>query len=176
MKIWEIILGILQATIPALIVFLTVYFLFKEFLKNQRQMFLFQDRKDARSEVIPLRMQAYERLALFCERIKVQSLLLRLEGNSVAAEDLRLAILITIQQEFEHNVAQQVYVSKELWKIIEMARNNTVALVNTTFESLPKGASPADLRYALFTNLEKMGEQPMDTALFAIKKEIGNLL
>ena len=176
MKVWEIILGILQATIPALIVFLTVYFLFKEFLKNQRQMFLFQDRKDARSEVIPLRMQAYERLALFCERIKVQSMLLRLEGNAVAAEDLRLAILITVQQEFEHNVAQQVYVSKELWKVIEMARNNTVALINTTFESLPEGASPADLRYALFTNLEKMGEQPMDTALLAIKKEIGTIL
>lgn len=176
MKIWEIILGILQATIPALIVFLTVYFLFKEFLKNQRQMFLFQDRKDARSEVIPLRMQAYERLALFCERIKVQNMLLRLEGNSVAAEDLRLAILITIQQEFEHNVAQQVYVSKELWKVIEMARNNTVALVNATFESLPEGASPSDFRYSLFNNLEKMGEQPMDTALLAIKKEIGTML
>lgn len=176
MKIWEIILGILQATIPALIVFLTVYYLFKEFLKNQRQMFLFQDRKDARSEVLPLRMQAYERLALFCERIKVQSMLLRLEGNAIAAEDLRLAILITVQQEFEHNVAQQVYVSKELWKVIEMARNNTVALINTTFESLPEGASPSDFRYALFNNLEKMGEQPMDTALLAIKKEISAIL
>lgn len=176
MKIWEIILGILQATIPALIVFLTVYFLFKEFLKNQRQMLLFQDRKETKTELIPLRMQAYERLALFCERIKIQSMLLRLEGDSYDAKGLHLAILITIQQEFEHNVAQQVYVSMELWKIIEIARNNTVALVNSTFEGMPQGASPADFRYALFTNLEKLGEQPMDTALMAIKKEIGTLL
>ncbi len=176
MKIWAVILDILQATIPALIVFLTVYFLFKEFLKNQRQIFLLQDRKEARSEVLPLRMQAYERLALFCERIKVPNLVFRLEATAFSASDLRIAMLITIQQEFEHNVAQQVYISKDLWKVIEFARNNTIAFINATFENAPEGATAEDFRFFLFNNLETMGEQPMDTALLAIKKEIGNLL
>jgi hypothetical protein len=176
MKVWEVILDILQATIPALIVFLTVYFLFKEFLKNQRQIFLIQDRKEARSEVLPLRMQAYERLALFCERIKVPNLVLRLEADAYAATDMRMAMLITIQQEFEHNLSQQVYVSKDLWKVIEAARNNTIAFVNATFENTPEAATAADFRFGLFNNLERMGEQPMDTALLAIKKEIGNIL
>lgn len=176
MKVWEVILDILQATIPALIVFLTVYFLLKEFLKNQRQIFLIQDRKEARSEVLPLRMQAYERLALFCERIKVPNLLLRLEESAAAATDLRMGMLITIQQEFEHNVAQQVYVSKDLWKVIEFSRNNTVALINAAFENLPEGASASDFRMILFASLEKLGEQPTDMALLAIKKEIGAIL
>lgn len=176
MKVWEVILDILQATIPALIVFLTVYLLFKEFLKSQQQIFLIQDRKEARGEVLPLRMQAYERLALFCERIKIPSLLLRLEANSVAAADLKMAMLITIQQEFEHNVTQQVYVSKDLWKVIEYSRNNTVALINAAFENLPEKASASDFRFLLFGSLENLGEQPTDMALVAIKREIGNLL
>lgn len=176
MKIWEIILGIIQATVPALIVFLTVYYLFKEFLKNQREIHLIQDRKEARSEVLPLRMQAYERLALFCERIKVPNLVYRLEANSVAAVDMRMAMLITIQQEMEHNLSQQVYVSKSLWKLIEIARNNTISFIDAVFESMPEDATATDFRIALFTSLEKMGEHPMDTALLGIKKEIGNLL
>jgi hypothetical protein len=101
---------------------------------------------------------------------------LRLEANSVAATDMRMAMLITIQQEFEHNLSQQVYVSKDLWKVIEAARNNTIAFVNATFENAAEEATASDFRFALFNNLEKMGEQPMDTALLAIKKEIGNIL
>lgn len=176
MKIWEIILGIIQATVPALIVFLTVYYLFKEFLKNQRQLHLIQDRKEARSEVLPLRMQAYERLALFCERIKVPNLAYRLEADSVAAADMRMAMLITIQQEMEHNLSQQVYVSKSLWKLIVIAQNNTITFINTVFENMPKDATAADFRLALFISLETIGEHPMDTALLGIKKEIGNIL
>jgi hypothetical protein len=87
-----------------LLLLTVIYDAFKEFLKNQRQIFLIQDRKEARSEVLPLRMQAYERLALICERIKVPNLVLRLEANAYAAKDMRMAMLITIQQEFEHNV------------------------------------------------------------------------
>ncbi len=175
MKWWEIILEIIKVTLPALIVFLTIYYLFKEFLNNQRQMFLIQNQKEARTEILPLRLQAYERLALFCERVKVPNLAYRLELTALTATDFRMAMLITIQQEFEHNVSQQVYVSKDLWAIVEIARNNTVAFINATFEGIAKETTAADFRLSLFNNLEKMGEQPMDTALLAIKREVSSL-
>ncbi len=176
MKWWEVLLELIKFTAPALIVFFTIQYLLKEFFQNERHNRAMKDRSENRSEVLPLKLQAYERLALLCERIKIPSLVMRLQQTSVSAHDLQAAMLITIQQEFEHNIAQQIYVSQELWKIIDLAKNQTISFITSTRESMPDSASSADFVQALFANLDKIPNQPSDTALMAIKKEISLIL
>ena len=176
MKWWEVLLELIKFTAPALIVFFSIQYLLKEFFQNERHNRAMKDRSENRSEVLPLKLQAYERLALLCERIKVPSLIMRLQPDSIAAGDLQAAILITIQHEFEHNIAQQIYVSRELWKIIDLAKNQTINFVTTTHKNLPQNASAADFGHALFVNLDKIPSQPSDTALLAIKKEVAMIL
>ena len=120
MPIWlATILEIIKVTVPALIVFLTVRSLMQEHQKKEVQLKALDLQKANQSTVLPMKLQAYERLSLFCERIAVPTLLFRLRQDGMSANHLRLQMLLTIQQEYEHNITQQVYVSPQLWEIIK---------------------------------------------------------
>lgn len=77
-----------------------------------------------------LRLQACERLTLMLERINVSNLLLRMpppEGST--AKEYTATLLLSIRQEFEYNVTQQIYVSDQLWRIVLAARENISQLI-----------------------------------------------
>jgi hypothetical protein len=94
---------------------------------------------------------------------------LREEGQTNAA--LRYAMLVTIQQEFEYNITQQVYVSEQLWQIIKISRDNTVMDINGLYEQVdPKGPSK-ELATILLSQSEHQSASSLNTALLAIKKE-----
>lgn len=175
MKWWEIILEIIKVTVPALIVFLTVYNLMKEYFKKELSLKQYEQQKETRSNVIPLKLQAYERLTLMCERIRIDQLLNRLAGVTATPQLLKDAMVIAVQQEFEHNLSQQVYVTNNLWKIIGIAKNQTITILTQTFANLPEGATVEDFRMILLHQVAN-AESPLDTALMAIKKEAGILL
>ncbi len=78
----------------------------------------------------PLKMQAYERLALFLERSKPQSLIMRLLGERNTVAELQILLLNTIRTEFEHNFSQQIYVSESLWQEISLTKDKLVQLIN----------------------------------------------
>jgi hypothetical protein len=177
MPIWlEVILEIIKLTIPALIVFLTVNALLKRFLEGQQQLRLIELRKDQQAATLPLRMQAYERLSLFCERIAIPNLLLRLRKEGMRAGELRLLLLMSIQQEYEHNITQQVYVSDQLWQILNIARDDAVNTVDLAAEMVSPKADAKDMAQALFAILEKRGTTGLEKALLAIKKEASLML
>ena len=111
MPIWlDAIFEILKFTIPALIMFWAIQNLFKEFLQGQQQMRLMEIKQQQGNSTLPLRLQAYERLSLFCERITIPNLIMRLKTEGMQAGALRVALMMAIQQEFEHNLTQQVYI------------------------------------------------------------------
>ena len=175
MKWWEIVLEIIKVTTPALIVFLTVYFLMKEYFKKEYNMRLMEQRQETRETVIPLKLQAYERLTLLCERIRIENLLARLASISADPNLLKNSLVIAIHQEFEHNISQQVYVSQSLWKIIGLAKSQTINIITKTAENLPEGSTAEDFRMILIHQLSNI-ESPLDMAIMAIKKEAGILL
>lgn len=86
--------------------------------------------KESKSEAFPLRMQAYERLALFLERNKPESLLMRLLGETESADDLQILLLNILREEFEHNFSQQIYISEALWQHISLTKDKLMQLVN----------------------------------------------
>lgn len=172
---WQVVLEIIKVTVPALIVFLTVYFLMKEYFKKEYNMRMLEYKKDGKGTTLPLRLQAYERLALYCERVRVENLINRLQGVDASPELLKNAMVISLQQEYEHNIAQQVYVSESLWKIVKLAKNQIVVMITQVYEALPENATAQDYKLALIAATSRL-ENPLDTALSAIKKEAGILL
>ncbi len=107
----EALTDILKITIPALIVFLTAWVLLRNMIRNdqdkRRQELILQNSRT----VTPIKLQAYERIVLFLERISLESLLVRVSTTDMTASQLHTALLNTIRSEFEHNLSQQIYMS-----------------------------------------------------------------
>ncbi len=152
-------LDVLKYTIPALIVFFTVYYLFKNFLSQQYNIEALKFRQSQNKEILPLRLQAYERLMMFCERINTDNLAYRLSSSEMMVSDLKNAMLIAIQQEFEHNASQQVYISDKLWEIIQLVKEQMQTVI---LES--DGQSTAEL---IASVKMKLASQKMDPILYA---------
>ena len=177
MATWlSVLLEIIKISVPALIVFFTVYYLMKTYLDKQYQLHLLEYKQKQQSTTIPLRLQAYERLSLFCERIAIPSLLLRLRQEDQNAAMLRVAMLMTIQQEFEYNITQQVYVSDQLWQIIKISRDDVVNVINGLAEKVDPKAPSKELASILFKFMETQPGTSLDKALIAIKKEASILM
>jgi len=172
----EMVKDILLVTIPALLVLLTAYLLIRKTIEN--------DREKRRHEIIlqnsrtitPVRLQAYERLTLFLERISMESLIMRTHKQGMDARKLHTALLTTIRSEYDHNLAQQIYISPQAWEVIKSARTNTIKLINTIVEKIPPTASSSDLSRNLLEAVMDMDQEPAKVALDFLKKEISTML
>ena len=177
MPIWlSAILEIIKITVPALIVYLTVHSLLKQYLESQQKIKLADLKQGQQGTTIPMRLQAYERLSLFCERVSLPNLLLRTRKPGMTASELRVALLLGIQSEYEHNITQQVYVSDQLWQIIKIARDDAVNTISLAAEAVDPKADAKDLAHILIDILTKRGGTGLEKALLAVKKEAGILL
>ncbi|MBL7796365.1 MAG: hypothetical protein JNJ90_07680 [Saprospiraceae bacterium] len=169
-------LELLKFTIPGLIVFFTAYFLLKLLLDERQRVDRMLLQQDAQKITLPLRIQAYERLTLLCDRVSLPNTLLRIRTPGMKVGDLTGALLLSISQEFEHNTSQQLYVSETLWRIITLAREQTLMLVTKAAEDLDSNTDAEELVKRIFSLLEEQeGPTPLHRALVAIRMEAGRL-
>jgi hypothetical protein len=168
-KIFEVLLY----AVPSLITGMIAYYFFKEHTKNEdgRRRFLLH--KDMQVNSMPLRLQAYERMALFLERISPSKLLIRMSPTSSNKEDYESLLIAAIEQEFEHNLSQQIYVSDECWNIITAAKNATIQLIRKA-SLLEKTNSANKLREVVLTEMMEK-RAPSDAALSYIKQEVSEM-
>jgi hypothetical protein len=166
---------ILKYTVPSLVVFATAYFLLKLYLDDRLRAELAAQRSESLKITLPLRLQAYERLTLLCDRAGITNTLLRIRMPEMRNGDLRGALLLAISQEFDHNTSQQLYVSDTLWQIISLAKNETLVLVSQTAPELDPQGDCAELVGALLERLEQQPNTPLQRALVAIRTEAGQL-
>jgi hypothetical protein len=164
-------LELLKISIPAIVVGGTVWMMLKQYFQSQYQLRLLENKKQNSETTLPLRLQAYERLSLLCERISIPNLVARLGTDGVTVNDLRTAMLIAIRQEFEHNITQQIYVSENLWSIIKVARDNTAEIVHLIAQKLDPKADVNVYIAALFEFLESQQGDSLLTAQTAIRQE-----
>lgn len=164
-------LELLKLTIPALVVFLVTYLTMKQFLENDlRKKQLEQRRKNA-GELNPLKVQAYERMVLYLERINPSAMLLRLNVAQLTASQLKSEMNHAISDEFNHNLSQQLFISPQGWKIIRMVKDQMIQFNNQCFEMLPEGSSGFDLSKLILETIVKNEEVPTDKAIDFLKKE-----
>jgi len=159
--------------VPALITGLIAYYFFKEHTKNEdgRRRYLLH--KYMQVNAMPLRLQAYERMAIFLERITPAKLLIRVSPTSSNKEDYESLIIASIEQEFEHNLSQQIYISDECWNIITAAKNATIQLIRKA-SLLEKTDTANKLREVILTEMMEK-RAPSDAALSFIKQEVSQM-
>lgn len=172
----ETLLEILKYTIPGLLVAVTAYYLLKTLLESQNRSVQLAQRNEALKITLPLRLQAYERLTLLCDRAALPNVLLRVRMNGMAMSELRGALLLAITQEFSHNTSQQLYVSETLWQIITLAKDETLAAVSRAAEGLDAD-NDADILVGRILQAvdEQHGATPLQRAIVAIRTEAGQL-
>ncbi len=86
--------------------------------------------------IMPLKVQAYERFLLYLERVQLPQLVKRIYTPGMEKGTLHLLLLQNVREEFEHNLAQQLYVSNSTWDAVFNAKEELVNQINTTFEQL----------------------------------------
>jgi hypothetical protein len=168
----DIVLDLIKTTVPALIVFLTVWFLLREYFQREYRLRLTDVQRKAAETTLPLRLQAYERMAIFTERIALPKLILRIRTESMTAKDLQAALMITIEQEYDHNVSQQIYMSSELWQLLEMSKNEAIGLLVQASKEVSEEASGWEFSNAVFQKLGDSGQIALRQCQIAIRKEV----
>lgn len=163
---------LLKILLPSLVVFGTCYFLIKNFLENDSKKRMIEIRQANQGLVTPIRLQAYERITLFLERITPNSLVMRVYRNGMSAKLLHAELVKTIREEFEHNISQQIYMSNTAWEVVRTAKEEITKLVNIAASSVPEGASGMELSQKIIEVSAQVKRLPTLVAVEAIKKEI----
>lgn len=163
------VLTLFFSIIPALLVGLVSYYFFSQFFNNEEKRRLYLLRKENQKEALPLRLKAFERMTIFLERIDPGSLMVRVKPYNDNKHDYENLIIKNIEQEFEHNLSQQVYVSQECWNAIRATKNATISLIRKCNMS-EKVDSPDKLREVVLSELID-NAAPSATGLAYIKQE-----
>ncbi len=164
------ILELFSYTFPAIVTGVIALYFFKLHTKNENNRRNFLLRKEKQSIALPLQLQAYERMALFLERISPASLLVRVPPTGTDKPAYFKKLLTSIEKEFEHNLAQQIYITEQCWNVIKTAKNNTINIIrNTMLEGELKDARA--MREAIIQRMVE-NEPPSNTALAFIKSEV----
>lgn len=167
------IIEILAYTIPSIITGAVAYFLFKTHFEDQQNTRKWLIQKDARKDALPMRLQAYERMTLFLERINVTKLMVRIAPVSEKSDDYENYVIAQIDQEFEHNLTQQIYISNECWNVVLAAKNATIQLIRVVNRN-EKITTADRLREAVLNEMMD-NPSPSAVALEYIKNEVAML-
>ena len=167
------IIELLSYTLPAIVTGLVAYYFFDLHTKNEEGRRRYLLNKEAQKNALPLRLQAYERMSLYMERINPTKLLIRIAPISNDKIDYENLIITHIEQEFEHNLTQQIYMSDECWTIIVTAKNATIQMIRKA--NMSERVDNADkLREVVLSDLMEK-QSPSNAALAYIKNEVGQL-
>lgn len=121
--------------------------------------------------VVPLKIQAYERLLLFMERSQLPVLVKRMYAPGVTRDAFHIALLQSVEEEFEHNLAQQLYVGNDAWTAVKSAKEELVNQINSTFDKAEDGTDVALIAQALVALPNPFVEQ----AIELLKKEFNEI-
>jgi hypothetical protein len=171
----DILLDILKYTIPALIVFLTVVVMLRTWSRNEDKRRQSEFNINLSDDVLPVRLQAYERSILLLERISPESLVMRVSRSDYTARLLQQELLSNITSEFEHNIAQQTYLSTEAWEKIKAAKNQIINLVNETASEVKPDAKGPTLGKLILERLTELKNPPSQVAIDFLKQEVKTL-
>lgn len=168
------ILDLLSYTIPSMVTGIVAYYFFVNHTKNEERKMKFEILKENQKLGLPIKLQAYERMTLFLERINPSNLLLRVSSVNNDKNAYAASIINTIEQEYEHNIAQQIYISEKCWSVIIASKNATIQLIkkNEIDESVK---TAQELREAILKKTLNT-PSPSSTSLAFIKNEVKNII
>ncbi len=162
---------VLLVVTPALIVGLLGFFAIQSMVKKETLKQKYQLLKANQKETLPLRLQAYERLTLLLDRISLDKLVVRVVPIGDDLKEYKQLLIANINQEFEHNLTQQMYVSDDCWNTILKTKQAVLAQILQNHEGV---VSASRLREFVLT--ENNTETPSNVAQSFIRNEVSDLL
>lgn len=186
----EIIVYLVCFIVPSIALFASVYFFTsrwdevqREKLKVQRALAVKSESgtsaaatKNNKSVFFPLQVDAYQRIVLFLERIAPNNLVMRLNNPALPARVFQQMLLENIRNEYEHNLAQQIFVSQDAWHLAKSSKDDTVKIINMAATNLPPTALCNDLSRAIFEITAQLNNQPTDRAITFLKAELTKIV
>lgn len=174
MEDFSTVLSYIAYLLPAIVVGLIAYYFFKTHTANEEGRRRYLLHKAAQKDMLPLRLQAYERLTLFLERIAPTKLLVRVAPFSDDVDAYENLLTKSIEQEFEHNIAQQIYVTNDCWNMVQAAKNATIQIIRKTAMN-EKVDTAAKLRETIIQHFMD-DTTPSQKALVYIKQEVSEMM
>ena len=168
-------LDILKYTIAGTGVVWVAFYLFKPYLEKAERIQLLEIKKAISNQTIPLRLQAYERMVLFIDRINPANLLIRVNAPSYSLSELHSVLISEIRNEFQHNISQQIYISYEAWATVRKIKDDTLVLINNMISALPTDVTGLEASKQILAHLNKLEDNPYEQAATIIKRDLENI-
>jgi len=168
-------LELLKYTLPALLVLLASVITLRIMFRHEEKRRKAEIISGYKDTTLPLRIQAYERMVLFLERISLDSLVMRVARTDITSAQMQSELISTVRTEYEHNLAQQVYLSSRAWEHVKTARNNIIKLINDSASELKPGAAGMSLNKKLLEKTMELNSSPVEPAVAYLKKEVREL-
>jgi hypothetical protein len=167
------IIALISYSLPTLIMAFVAYSFYELYTKNENAKRMYLLKKETKPDTLSIRLQAYERMTLFLERINPSQLLVRIAPISENKVDYQNFVIAQIEQEYEHNLTQQIYISDECWSTITTAKNATIQIIllATNNETI---ADANQLREVVLRDLLEKAS-PSSAALSFLKNEVSEL-
>jgi hypothetical protein len=175
MNLLPYLLDILKYTIAGLGVVWIAFYLIKPYLDRDEKIQMLEFRKTISNQTLPLRLQAYERLVLFIERVNPANMLVRMNATAYSAHDLYSIIVEEVRNEYQHNITQQIYVSSRAWAIVKHVKDDTLGIVNNAIKTVPPTATGLDLSKIILGRLSELEDNPYEVGANMLRKDLEEL-
>lgn len=171
-----IMMEIIKYCIPAICVFLATWLVMHKFYQSETEKRMWELKRLSQKEISPLRMRAYERLVLLLERTMPERMLVDINIAEMTLVQLQTHLMRVVRQEYDHNLSQQIYISDEVWAMVENAQIQMIAFINSIAQQMPVDSTAMDYAKTLITAYRNNGDTPNDLALQALRNEAKSLL
>jgi hypothetical protein len=156
------------------VLFTSLHFLRRESEKEVRNVQI-ELKKQRQDFFLPNRVEAYQRSVLFLERIHPNSLVMRLHNPALPAKMMQSELLKAIRDEYDHNVAQQIFIAPQIWDVVKNSKEETIKILNIAGNQMNASSMATDLAAKIFEVVSEIGELPTDIAVKIVKEDLQKL-
>ncbi|PWS30768.1 DUF7935 family protein [Pedobacter paludis] len=175
MNVQQIVIDIAVLFLGVFLALFAIYYLLKNDIHRFFNLKTIELNKESRAHLLPLRLQAHERLIIFTDRINPANLLVRLHQQGIGISTLQAGILNEVRSEYQHNITQQLYVDSVTWSVVRKLKDDTIAMINNAVKGLPADANGIELSKAILQHMASIDENPYDLTIELVKKDIQKL-
>lgn len=167
---------ILKYLLPAVVLYFIVRLIVRAYIENEAKKREAGKNSNTGQDTLRLRLQAYERLILLLERITPSQVITRALQPGMTVYNVQMILIQVIREEFDHNVAQQIYVSPSGWAMIKNAKEEIIMLINSSAAETDAGGGGADLARAILERWAKLDQNPVQNAIDQLKDEVRQII
>lgn len=157
--------------VPSALVFGVAYFFIQKLTQDKQLVHAGEMRKERQRHILPMKVEAYQRLILLLERIHPNSIVMRVHHPTKNAALMQHELLDQIRSEFEHNLAQQMFVSPQAWEMVKRSKDELLQLVHITGKAMEPDSSAMDFSAKLFEHTAQVTPFPTEIAIQFLKEE-----